>query len=93
MRQIKIIRNLCVAILCSSLLIGASGCVEPTQWVKNEGPTGLRDQQLAECMMGAERLPAPSDESVESNETRLLHWVSLCMRASGWKLEPGVPAQ
>ena len=86
MRKSKLICTLGLALLGGALF--ATGCGENLQWVKDEGATSQASQQLAACTLDAEKSRFSSDESGEARAERVSHWVSLCMRSSGWKQTP-----
>ena len=69
-----------------------SGCTVTQQWVKAGAEPGYADQQQAACTLQSETSYMSSEESEEARASRIARWVSLCMRANGWRQQEVAPA-
>lgn len=73
---------LCLGFAATATL---AGCTEEARWVRPDTLPGVADQQLAACALEIETAYFSESEPKEQRTARIARWVSLCMKANGYR--------
>jgi hypothetical protein len=80
--KISLLRFLRLSVTC---LLFCHGCAATYVWTKPGEDDQQAEQMRAACTLEAEHSYLPGEDSKEARVARIERWVSLCMRASGWR--------